>query len=269
MTSFLDNLYDHIKRNVKSANVCTTADIWTAHNKSFLGMSAHWLDPTTLERKKAAIVCQRFKGRHTYDAIAAAVEDIHASYSLSEIKATVTDNSSNFVKAFRVFQSNENDLMEVVAGMNDAECQAYDEDDIADFTDMAEVLSVNEHEQTYSLPPHKRCASHTKNLISKDTEKAQAASAEKNTYRSAFAKCSALWNKASRSTIIAEIIEEICVTKLVVPTETRWNSFYDSVSKVVKIDKQDAVCNKVGVKAFTEKEFQYLRDYSNVVQPLA
>uniref|UniRef100_A0A8C4RA82 BED-type domain-containing protein n=1 Tax=Eptatretus burgeri TaxID=7764 RepID=A0A8C4RA82_EPTBU len=33
--------------------LATTADCWTAHNRSFLGMTAHWIDPTTRARKHA------------------------------------------------------------------------------------------------------------------------------------------------------------------------------------------------------------------------
>ena len=36
----------------EASYVCTTADIWSASNRSFMGMTAHWIDRTTLERKK-------------------------------------------------------------------------------------------------------------------------------------------------------------------------------------------------------------------------
>lgn len=32
----------------------TTADICTAHNRSYIGVTAHWLDPHSLEWKKEA-----------------------------------------------------------------------------------------------------------------------------------------------------------------------------------------------------------------------
>ncbi len=62
--------------------VSTTADIWTAQNKSFLGITVHWIDPASLQRQKAAIACRRFRGRHTYDTIAAEIEQIHSSFAL-------------------------------------------------------------------------------------------------------------------------------------------------------------------------------------------
>ena len=51
--------------------VCTTVDVWTAHNKRFFGMTVHWIDPSTLQRCKAAI---SLVGHHTYDVLASKIE---------------------------------------------------------------------------------------------------------------------------------------------------------------------------------------------------
>lgn len=85
--SFLENAYMEMETELKKTfagleYVSTTADLWTAQNKSFLGITVHWIDPATLLWKKAAIACRRFRGRHTYDAIAAELEQIHSSCSL-------------------------------------------------------------------------------------------------------------------------------------------------------------------------------------------
>ena len=67
-------------------------------------MTVYWIDSHTLKHSKAAIACVRIKGRHTYDVLACKIEQIHASYSLTgKVRATITDNGSNFVKAFSVY----------------------------------------------------------------------------------------------------------------------------------------------------------------------
>ena len=109
-TAHMDKLYDAMVTKVKEILdtvdfVSTTADVWTAHNRSYLGMTVHWINPITLKRCKAAIACIRVTGHHTYDALAEKIEHVHASYGLTrKVTATVTDNRSNFVKAFTVFR---------------------------------------------------------------------------------------------------------------------------------------------------------------------
>ena len=135
----------------KVINVCTTEDLWSAHNRSFFG---HWIEEDTMERKSAALACARMKGRHTFDVIAAKICEIHAEYKTQrKVRATVTDNGSNFVKAFREFESTEE---AAVDGLDDG----------IRFLDMDTVLETKGDEELhFSLPPHQRCAAHTLNLI--------------------------------------------------------------------------------------------------------
>lgn len=42
----------------KATNVCKTADLWTAHNRSFFGMTCHWIEEQTMERRSAALACE-------------------------------------------------------------------------------------------------------------------------------------------------------------------------------------------------------------------
>ena len=61
-TVFLDKTYDSMITKVKSAlkmveRVCTIADVWSANRRSYLGITVHWIDPSTLKRHKAAIAC--------------------------------------------------------------------------------------------------------------------------------------------------------------------------------------------------------------------
>ena len=137
--------------------VSTTADIWTVNNKMFMGVTVHWIN-STLQRNKATLACKRIRGRHTDDVIGAEIEEIHSSYGLhGKVVATVTDNASNFGKAFRVCQPCHLDF----------ESENEDGDDKeSTFTDVMEALSTASGDGQFSLPPYYRCASHTINLIS-------------------------------------------------------------------------------------------------------
>ncbi|XP_065893472.1 uncharacterized protein [Dysidea avara] len=116
LSSYIEQEYDAMMRLIKETlgtveKVSTTADVWTAHHRSYLGVTVHWINENPLKRQKAAIACICITGRHTYDILAAKIEEVHRSFGLhGKISATVTDNGSNFVKAFNTFSVQETDL---------------------------------------------------------------------------------------------------------------------------------------------------------------
>ncbi|KAM3612543.1 uncharacterized protein V6R79_010062 [Siganus canaliculatus] len=64
-SKYLDTEYSKMEAELKNTfneldYLSTTADIWTAHNKSFLGVTAHWINPQNMKRGKAALACRRF-----------------------------------------------------------------------------------------------------------------------------------------------------------------------------------------------------------------
>lgn len=93
-----------------------------------------------MEKESFILSCKRFLSPHSFDRIAQITNEIHLQYQIKadQVVATVTDNASNFVKAFKEF------------GI------------IADGEIFEEVNIENEK---IKLPNHVRCASHTFNLI--------------------------------------------------------------------------------------------------------
>ena len=60
-----------VTKNLAAAHyICTTADAWSVDGRGYMGVTAHWIDSTTLERKSAALACRRLMGSHTFDVIA-------------------------------------------------------------------------------------------------------------------------------------------------------------------------------------------------------
>uniref|UniRef100_A0A3B4GZR6 HAT C-terminal dimerisation domain-containing protein n=1 Tax=Pundamilia nyererei TaxID=303518 RepID=A0A3B4GZR6_9CICH len=253
---YLEKEYDKMNSNLKATLeeaefVSTTADIWTVNNKSFMGVAVHWIN-STLQRS------------HTYDVIGAEIEEIHSSYGLQgKVIATVTDNASNFAKAFRVCQP---------CHLESESENEEGDDEEPTFTDVIEALSTASGDAQFSLPPHYRCASHTINLIStSNVDKHLNSCADtKAVYRSSIAKCSALWTKASRSTLASEQVEEVSRRKLMVPTSTRWNSLYEAISRIITIplNELNPLCVKLGIKCLNEREYQFLKEYCTVMKPL-
>ncbi|KZS04125.1 Uncharacterized protein APZ42_032962 [Daphnia magna] len=100
------------KRFSNAVDVCLTADAWGSKRRSFLGVTAHWLkskgEMSELKRCSAALACKRFQGSHTYDKIAALLNNIMDDFNLhGKVNYIVTDNGSNFVKAFTEFSVND------------------------------------------------------------------------------------------------------------------------------------------------------------------
>ncbi|GBP28884.1 Putative AC transposase [Eumeta japonica] len=89
----------------------TTADYWSTHSKSYLGMAVHWIDRVTRVRKHAVLAFMRIKGDHSYDVLSQAMINIHYEYHIEkQVTRTTTDNGSNFVKMFVQFGT-EGDLL--------------------------------------------------------------------------------------------------------------------------------------------------------------
>ena len=94
--------------------VLVTADGWSRRRKSFIGLTAHWID-SELKRRSIALACHRIIDRHTYDVIAEKMEDVLVEFSIhNKTTGATTDNGSNFVKAFTWF-SHENEFVDVDA----------------------------------------------------------------------------------------------------------------------------------------------------------
>jgi hypothetical protein len=199
-----------ITQNLKSifgdlSFVATTTDGWSMRGRSFIGVTAHWIDPNIITQRWAALSCERLQGLHTYDVLAGAINSIHTKFGIAKkVVATTTDNASNFGKAFRMFGY-------VIEDFNDEEDGDAVDEDLIHPVSITEALIDQRRNVHQQLPPHQRCACHSLNLIeTKDAENAESNSQFKKLYRSATAKAQAIWNKSSRSVQVAEAGLEIC-----------------------------------------------------------
>ena len=108
------------------------------------------------------------------------------------------------------------------------------------------------------------------NLVA-STKSLPTSSLSKTVYRSSFTKCSALWNKASWSTLASDNVETSLKRKLIVPTQTCWNSYYDAVVRIIENEsaKLDELCTKLNLCWFNKRELSFLKEYCKVLQPFA
>ncbi|XP_043279561.1 uncharacterized protein [Venturia canescens] len=250
--------------------VCTTADVWSSRTRRFLGMTVHWIDEITFERQSFAIACRRFEGNHSYDRVAQFIRDIHMSYGInnSQIVATITDNGSNFVKAFREFGVEFGDSFfhdGIVDTLNDEESEFGG--------DHGEIQSIEKlNPDDLVLPQHFRCASHTLSLVAtKDAIPAIKASPRlKLAYDEMIEKCNTLW-RLSASPKQSEKLQKHLGQSLRRPIVTRWNSLYDAVQQILNLkEKLIQIPNESGIRnLFRPTDFRFMEEYIRCNQPIA
>ena len=124
---------------------------------------------------------------------------------------------SNFKKAF----------LEFGVDLNAASC--CESHPLNDSDEYLEPSHVAEQETSVTLPFHLTCASHT--LIATTDVKNIGDKTYTKIYRSALAKCSALWNATGRPKATEVILKHLGV-KPGNPCTTRWNSLYDSLNVI-------------------------------------
>lgn len=249
----------------KQTHVCTTTDAWSSNNRSFLGVTIHWINQETLTICSGALACRRIKGRHTYDVLAEMLENVHRDFNIKDkVTVTTTDNGSNFVKAFSVFAEVQRTIPD-----REEDDEEEEEEEHAVLIDITDIL--NDTEEGYSLPPHQRCACHTLNLVAtRDIESALTQSeAFKKISRSTTGKCQALWNKQQRSTQASDIIKNKLGCQLIVPSPTRWNSTYHALERLntciqTKEQELQETCERLQVTRFKVAELNFIQEYVQV-----
>ncbi|PWA19238.1 hypothetical protein CCH79_00014600, partial [Gambusia affinis] len=238
--------------------VCTTADIWTANDRSFFGITCHWIDPESLERKSAALGFPRLQDTITYDSIAGRIHDTHVAYNIeSKVQTTVTDNASPFASVFREFlvDSQERD------------------DDFGFFENVRTILEgEREQDMLLFLPPVQRCASHAlEQIIIEDFWQAISEGPMCQLHYSSMTKVFSIWNKCHHLQVGMEVAEEIRKMPLVVPAVIRWNVEYCAVQKIISLSERELteLCARLEVTRLQPEEMAFLKEYVTVFHPLA
>lgn len=250
--------------------VCTTADIWSTNRKSYLGMTVHWISDGNA-RQSRALALRRIKGSHTFDCIAGMICSVHEQFDLdvSKVVSTVTDNASNFKKAFECYTSCEDSDVDY----DDDESEEHD----VMYTDVNNIITTGETENSNlsiaQLPRHVRCACHSLNLVATtDIEPSKVGNQQySRMYHVTMGKCQALWNLVSRSSKASDAVSQICSgTSVLIPCATRWNSMYDAVRRLVEFgDKLAQMLDELQLPKLNRSEVEFLKEYCKAMEPLA
>lgn len=135
------------------------------------------------------------------------------------------------------------------------------------------IIPESDRHEDIVLPNHFRCITHTINLIATtDIMKTINSNHSLRCKHTAILnKCSLLWNKCARPKS-AEIIKETLGHYLSYPGATRWNSYYDALSQILKEkDKLNTLFEKLDLKnqMMKQNDLEYIEEYTKILQPLA
>ncbi|XP_064483537.1 uncharacterized protein LOC135396477 [Ornithodoros turicata] len=241
--------------------VTVTADCWSPHHRHFLGVMTLGLETENLQRKIATLACCRMVGSVAYDKLAETMNSILEAYGLHrKVTKVVTDNGSNFVKAFRCFGLDTDDAF--------AHCEVPNREERELHT------LLDEGDTGLSLPHHQRCAAHTFNLIATaDASRAEMDPYYRKVSEGVFKKCSALWSKQDQSARAADVVKGFCVRYLRRPVSRRWNSLYDSLDCIIRVIDEgkdiNGLCQRLNVPVLQRStDTKFIEEYCKVMQPL-
>lgn len=255
--------------------ICTTCDIWSGRKRSFLGVTMHWITDK-YQRKSLALACRRFRNSHSAERIAFLLKQIYDHFGLSNSKivATVTDNASNFIKAFRLYGVKSR-LIHCESSdyiFSNEPLTSVDSSDSEHDNNDANETNVNTSDLSRFLSYHIRCCTHTLSLcVSKDGIKAIQTCEEMSIiHNNVLKKCNLLWKSAARPKT-AEIILDVLGHSLSRPIETRWNSLYDSLKEIAAMKaKSSHLCMALNLKyALNEEDFRYITEHLECTKPFA
>lgn len=266
--------------------ICVTADIWSCNNKSYLGMTCHYINENNYNRCSYVLGCRRVKGSHTYLNIAKGIIEILKTFNIKNSKIThcVTDNASNFGKAFRTFsmQSQKQNVAPTTISLenfnessSDIGSEVDDTNSNVDVVELSNIFLdsnelVNEYDDDISLPEHLTCAAHTLSLIATSDISKISDISYKKISKSVFEKLQSFWNIISRSSVASDKIYDICNCKFPVPILTRWNSMFNAVKKILA-NKEKLLCgfDELKINKLKIIEWKFLEEYCLVMEPLA
>lgn len=111
--SLLRNETDILNENLKDLlskqeYVCETIDAWSSRASSYVGITVHFLDEITLERKSYVLAFREVKFKQTHINLAKFIHEVNKEFGLSpsKVRYAVTDGGSAFVKAFEKYGNN-------------------------------------------------------------------------------------------------------------------------------------------------------------------
>ncbi|XP_062538367.1 uncharacterized protein LOC134206649 isoform X2 [Armigeres subalbatus] len=252
--------------------ICVTCDAWSGAGRNYLGATISCIAPGDrgLKRKSYVIALQRFDGAHTYDRIRDVLLNLMDKYEipLDKVVGVVTDGGSNFIKAFEVYGSQFRDYYIDADNKDDNEAELT----IVNIDDgVLEGLEADTRQR--KLPPHFKCVPHTLHRIA-SADVGKLLSSNKTSSVQALNKAlsysSELW-KLCAYPKQREKVQQVCGKLFIKPIDTRWNSMFRAIERVVQMfDKLDSLYKTFpDINRLSDYHRTLLKEYLIIMEPIA
>ena len=246
----------------KAQRVSLCTDVWTKKGMtaSYLGITAHFFSRHDHKRHRVTIAVRRFPHPHTAENIKQIVKEVLQDWSipLPKVKAVLTDNASNMVKAFR-------QEAELAEG-GDSSGESDDENDALELGGDEEDFETRElnHELAFhSFCKRLSCFAHTLQLVVHRFMEDHALCA-------IVKRVQALVKKVNKSSRATELLVAKCGKKLVGSCPTRWSSMYLMIERVLAVRVPlSRVLDELEWDNLAVSEWKTLENILNLLKPFA
>lgn len=250
-----------IRKNLKEVlskqeHVCTTVDAWSSRGRSFLGMSVHFVEIDSMERKSYILSFRALKQKQEFKYLTQHMYAVHKSYGLlSKITHTVTDGGANICKSFRVFGKTDQSVeLFPLTTVNESDAEEEEEEDNLECVDIDAVIkslegsnelpedveglqidldpvnvsleigdALETDDEILTLPKHMRCFAHLLCLVGgSDFNKLIGKTSIANLIKQSFAKLHRFWYFTRKSARAKDICKQECGITFSIPNATRY-----------------------------------------------
>lgn len=209
----------------EASKVSITADLWSKKGltSSYLGITAHFFSRKDNRKHSATLAVRRMTSAHTGLHIREAVDSVLSEWDIhpSKIIASITDNGSNIIAAFRMDRQTEDEHDESSEVEDDY--NKYCEADRIDY----DTLELD-HAMSFSTLNRVSCFAHTLQLVVSKFS-------EGTTFGEVLGRAHSLVRKVNCSGKATEKLVSLCGKKLTRDTPTRWSSTYLMIDRMLEV----------------------------------
>lgn len=246
-------------------------DVWTKKGltSSYLGVTGHFFSRKDRNRHTVTLAVRRIIGSHTAANIRVLLDEVLCEWGFdyNKISATITDNCSNMVAAFKEHLVEECDDVYAEDDEGDIDVDDGNDDEIdveIPINEEEDFLNCEEsHEEEFFCYNRISCFSHTLQLVVNKFSNFK-------DFKLLMKRAHALVRKVNTSTKATEQLVHHSGKKLTKDCPVRWSSTFLMVNRMLQVkDHLKVVLEERGWDDLAASEWRMLQRIVNLLQPFA